>query len=262
MLTNYHSHTHRCKHAIGTERQYVENAVKAGLQVFGFSDHSPYLFPKDYYSTFRMRPWELKYYVETVLALRKEYEGILEIPLGLELEYYPKFFPQLMDMLKDYPIDYLLLGQHFIGNEIEDPYTGYAAADTTTLERYCNQCIEAFQTGVFTYFAHPDLVNFAGSQQNYREQMRRLCREAKACGVPLEYNLLGLGTRRHYPNPIFWEEAAVVGNKVILGWDAHAPSWVEQPELEARADAFLRSLGLARIETLTLVRPRPRFLRG
>jgi hypothetical protein len=30
---------------------------------------------------------------------------------------------------------------------------------------------------------------------------------------------------------------------------------VAQPELEARGDAFLRSLGLTRIETLTLIRP-------
>ena len=251
MLTNYHSHTHRCKHAIGTERQYVENAVKAGLQVFGFSDHGPYLFPKDYYSTFRMRPWELKYYVETVLALRKEYEGILEIPLGLELENYPKFFPQLMDMLKDYPIDYLLLGQHFIGNEIEDPYTGYAAADTTTLERYCNQCIEAIQTGVFTYFAHPDLVNFAGSQQIYREQMRRLCREANSCQMPLEINLLGIRGGRNYPNPIFWEVAAEENCTVILGMDAHDPGAILDKTAEETAMRMVRRLDLQLIEKPT-----------
>ena len=251
MLTNYHSHTHRCKHAIGTERQYVENAVKAGLQVFGFSDHSPYLFPKDYYSTFRMRPWELKYYVETILSLRKEYEGVLEIPLGLELEYYPKFFPQLMDMLKDYPIDYLLLGQHFIGNEIEDPYTGYAAADTTTLERYCNQCIEAIQTGVFTYFAHPDLVNFAGSQQIYREQMRRLCREANSCQIPLEINLLGIRGGRNYPNPIFWEVAAEENCTVILGMDAHDPGAILDKTAEETAMRMVRRLDLQLIEKPT-----------
>lgn len=251
MLTNYHSHTHRCKHAIGTERQYVENAVKAGLQVFGFSDHGPYLFPKDYYSTFRMRPWELKYYVENILSLRKEYEGVLEIPLGLELEYYPKFFPQLMDMLKDYPIDYLLLGQHFLGNEIEDPYTGYAAADTTTLERYCNQCIEAIQTGVFTYFAHPDLVNFAGSQQIYREQMRRLCREANSCQIPLEINLLGIRGGRNYPNPIFWEVAAEENCTVILGMDAHDPGAILDKTAEETAMRMVRRLDLQLIEKPT-----------
>ena len=248
MLTNYHSHTHRCKHAIGTERQYVENAVKAGLQVFGFSDHSPYLFPGGYYSTFRMRPWELKYYVETVLALRKEYEGVLEIPLGLELEYYPKFFPQLLEMLKDYPIDYLLLGQHFIGNEIEDPYTGYRAGDNSILERYCNQSIEALQTGVYTYFAHPDLINFTGSRQLYREQMRRICREANSCQIPLEINLLGIRGGRNYPNPVFWELAAEENCTVILGMDAHDPGSVLDQTAVESAMKMVRELDLHLIE--------------
>ena len=55
MIANYHTHTPRCNHAVGTEREYVENALEAGLQILGFSDHSPYIFPGDYYSGFRMR---------------------------------------------------------------------------------------------------------------------------------------------------------------------------------------------------------------
>ena len=78
MIANYHTHTWRCNHATGTERQYVENAITAGLRILGFSDHSPYFFPGDYYSTFRMRPEQFPDYVETVLALRKEYEGKLK----------------------------------------------------------------------------------------------------------------------------------------------------------------------------------------
>jgi histidinol-phosphatase (PHP family) len=78
------------------------------------------------------------------------------------------------------------------------------------------------------------------------------------CGVPLEFNLLGYGTHRHYPTPAFWEEAAAVGNPVIIGWDAHSAPWLEQPQLELDADAYLKSLGLKRIETLTLIRPHPK----
>ena len=40
---NYHTHTTRCKHANGTEREYIEKAIEAGYQVLGFSDHSPYI---------------------------------------------------------------------------------------------------------------------------------------------------------------------------------------------------------------------------
>ena len=92
MLTNYHTHTRRCGHAVGEDREYAEAAVQAGLKILGFSDHAPQIFPDGYYSSFRMRPEELKGYVESVLSLRKEFAGTLEIPLGLELEYYPRHF--------------------------------------------------------------------------------------------------------------------------------------------------------------------------
>ena len=59
MIANYHSHTTRCRHAEGTEREYIERALQGGLKILGFSDHTPYLFPGDYYSNFRMFPDQL-----------------------------------------------------------------------------------------------------------------------------------------------------------------------------------------------------------
>ena len=38
MIANYHTHTTRCNHAYGTEREYVENAVSRGLKIFGFAE--------------------------------------------------------------------------------------------------------------------------------------------------------------------------------------------------------------------------------
>ena len=31
MIANYHTHTWRCRHADGTEREYVETAIEAGI---------------------------------------------------------------------------------------------------------------------------------------------------------------------------------------------------------------------------------------
>ena len=33
MIANYHTHTWRCRHADGTEREYVEKAINAGLKI-------------------------------------------------------------------------------------------------------------------------------------------------------------------------------------------------------------------------------------
>lgn len=252
MTANYHTHTWRCKHASGAEEQYVENGLKAGLKILGFSDHAPYIFPNGYYSTFRMELNQLEDYVQKVLELRKQYAGKIEIPLGLEIEYYPAQLPALMPILRDQPLDYMILGQHFVGNEYDAPYNGLGSEDEGLLKQYVAQTCDAMQTGLFTYFAHPDLIHFRGSGKIYQKHMRRICTEAKSCAIPLEFNLLGLAGGRHYPNLLFWELAAEEGCDVILGRDAHTPQALLDEETERKARELLNSFALQPIETVQL----------
>lgn len=255
MIANLHTHTPRCNHAWGTEEEYVKCALDAGLQILGFSDHTPYIFPGSYYSHFRMRPELLEDYVNAVLAVREKYKDRIQIPLGLELEYYPQQLPKLLPLLKDQPMDYLILGQHCLGNEVNDHYSGRATADKQHLIRYCDQTIEAMQTGMFTYFAHPDLLNYVGDDAFYREQYRRICREAKQCGIPLEINLLGMLELKHYPNNKFWEIAAEEGNAVVLGRDAHLPDQLLMTEYEERGLQIVNTYGLELLHTVPLRKP-------
>ena len=161
MLANYHTHTPRCNHAVGEEQCYVERAVEGGLKLLGFSDHTPYLFDKPgYYSSFRMRPEELDDYVQTLQKLRTKYADRIELHIGLEAEYYPKLFPRLLDFLRQYPVEYLILGQHALYNEVEGIYPAQPTTDRKLLDQYLGQTLDALDSGVFTYFAHPDLFCF------------------------------------------------------------------------------------------------------
>ena len=63
MFANYHTHTPRCGHASGTEREYIERALEKGLSALGFSDHAPYFFEDGHYSNFRMYPDQAAEYV-------------------------------------------------------------------------------------------------------------------------------------------------------------------------------------------------------
>lgn len=252
MIANYHSHTWRCNHASGTEESYVQTALDAGMQILGFSDHSPYFFPGDYYSHFRMRPEQLKGYCETVRDLAQTYRSDIDIHLGVELEYYPKYLPRLLPFLQDHGVEYCLLGQHFLGNEIGQYPSGGPTGDETILERYCRQSMEAMHTGLFTYFAHPDLMDFRGDSKVYREHISRMCREAADCGMPLELNLLGIREGRCYPNPRFWELAAEAGCSVILGCDAHEARVLNDPTTEKKALRMLEKLGLSPLDTVPL----------
>ena len=73
MIANYHTHTWRCRHATGTEEEYIQRAFDRGLTVFVFSDHTPYIFPGDYYCRMRMYPDELADYAATVHGLKEKY---------------------------------------------------------------------------------------------------------------------------------------------------------------------------------------------
>ena len=252
MLHNFPTHTTRCRHAEGTDEAYVRCALEAGLQTLGFSDHTPYPFSGSYYSTMRMYPHEFAEYVTSVRSLQQTYADRLDIPLGVEAEYYPAHFEKLLQLLRSENIDYMILGQHWIGNEEGCPYNGRPTDSRAHLIQYCDQSIEAMQTGLFTYFAHPDLLWFTGDPIAYGEHMQRLCEAAKKCDVPLEINLLGLRTQRHYPTGRFWEIAAKVGNEVILGCDAHAPSQLLDTAAIGTALDMVDRLGLKLLETAQL----------
>ena len=252
MIANYHSHTTRCHHAKGTEAEFVVKALERGLKIFGFSDHTPQYFPGDYYSFMRMHPHELDGYCDTVRQLQKDYAGQIQIPLGVEVEYYPATWKELLPRLRDAGIEYLIMGQHWIGNEENEPYVGAATADESILKRYCYQAMEGLDTGAFTYLAHPDVINFVGDRNIYRRHMKDLIRFARQAGVPLELNLLGLRSHRHYPTPDFWALAAEEGCQVILGMDAHEPFHIQETETEGRALEIVRQLGLELLDTVEL----------
>ena len=252
MIANYHTHTFRCKHAIGGDEEYVRCAIAAGLKTLGFSDHTPYPFPGGYVSTFRMAMDQLEDYTASVRGLRQHYANQIDIRLGVEAEYYPKYFPDLIEILRDHGVQYMILGQHMIGNEIDEPYCGVPDGDIKKLERYCNQSIEAIHTGLFTYFAHPDLFHFVGDRSLYQAQMRRICQAANQCRMPLELNLLGLFNGRHYPNPVFWEVAAEENCRVVLGMDAHQPEMLLDQQIIQRGLDFLAPYGLQPLENISL----------
>ncbi len=55
MKANYHTHTMRCHHAIGSDEDYVKSAIAAGFDELGFSDHSPWNYQTDFVSHMRMK---------------------------------------------------------------------------------------------------------------------------------------------------------------------------------------------------------------
>ena len=243
MIANYHTHTARCGHATGEDRDYVEQALARGLKVLGFSDHVPMPFADGHESHFRIPRARLGDYVESVLALREEYKDRIRILLGFEAEYYPDYMERVEEMLAPYPVDYMILGQHFNSSQ-ELTYNPRPQEDEGALIQYVDRVLEGLASGRYLYLAHPDLFYFVGDQALYQREMTRLCRGAEELNIPLELNMLGMREKKGYPRPFFWEIAARTGNRCIIGCDAHSPADVADPEQLANIEAFARQAGI------------------
>lgn len=223
MKYNYHTHTFRCHHATGTEEEYVQYAIKNGLQKLGFSDHMPLRFPSGLESSYRVSVDEVPLYVGTVSRLREKYKDRITIHCGFEMEYYPEFFDEMRRNAADWGAEYLILGQHFLKPECYPDALGSTWADKPNeeLSTYTSLVVEAIKTGAFSCVAHPDIYTYSGDPAFYEAEAHRLCRTAKEYDVPLEINFLGIRTKRFYPHEEFWRIAGEVGAPVVFGFDAH-----------------------------------------
>ncbi|MGN1095545.1 MAG: hypothetical protein ACI4QR_04080, partial [Eubacteriales bacterium] len=124
------------------------------------------------------------------------------------------------------------------------------------LKKYVDLVIEAIKTEKFSYIAHPDVVNYSGDDDFYKEQMTRLCRAAKEYSIPLELNCLGAATGRCYPSERFFKIAGSVGNSVIIGIDAHSPEFLQNKDAVRRCEEISRKFDLFPIRELKIKNPK------
>lgn len=259
MKANFHTHTYRCGHAQGHEREYVEAAVQAGFEQLGFSDHTPWPREGDQRFGVGMDIEELDGYVKSLRELRAEYAPKLDLKIGLECEYFRKYRSWLKDAIAELQLDYVILGNHFNGGETQGEYFGNTT-DAAGALRYLRMTVEGMETGMYAYLAHPEL--FLRAQPEWNRDManvcRELCRAANDLRMPVEYNLEGVRSqRRHgqpgiaYPNRHFWDIAAEEGCTAIIGYDAHGPEiLLDDADFESARRLIDVELGMKRIDSI------------
>ena len=157
MKTNYHTHTTRCMHAVGSDEEYVLSAIKGGFQILGFSDHTPWKYRTDYVADMRMLPEELPGYIESLQHLREKYQEQIRIKIGLECEYFPDYIPWLKEQIKKYQLNYILFGNHHFHTDEKFPYFGHHTDNRDMLDLYEESAIEGMESGLYNCLAHPDL---------------------------------------------------------------------------------------------------------
>jgi len=254
MTYNFHTHTARCGHASGTEKEYIETAIAGGIRTMGFSDHIPLAYGDGHEDTWRIPLSQAKDYVDTLHTLTREYADRIELHIGFECEYYPAYFDSMLAYAKDLGAEYLILGQHYLMGDT--PADAIKMCQNTTdpalLRRYVSTVIEGMETKKFTYVAHPDVLMASVDETVYDAEMQRLCEASRALDVPLEINFLGIRRGRHYPHDRLWRIAGQVGAPVTFGFDAHKPSEAYDASSLAVAKDMVAQHGLNYIGKPTL----------
>ena len=258
---NYHTHTPRCMHAVGSEEEYIETAIRAGYDLLGFSDHGPWPFP-EYVSHCRMTASQLPEYVDTIRRLQDRYADKIRLRLGLEIEYAPDYMDWLRDTKKEFGLDYLIFGNHFQHSEEDNVYFGATGGADEFALSYEEHAIKAMESGLYNCMAHPDLFlnSASGISPQAERTLHNICKAAVKYDMPLEYNMLGEQRRLHprpefkeylgYTLPQFWQIAAQYPVKAIIGCDAHEPEALDVMPRRREIRAMLEGMGITVLDTL------------
>lgn len=230
---NYHTHTTRCNHAIGSDEEYVIEAIKAGYQTLGFSDH---VMIPDINRNFE--------YFDSIALLKEKYKEQIDIKIALEVEYYPYYLPFYQKLKDEKLVDYLIFGNHGTmdinqKSRIEqisflDPFD-----DIKYLDLYYKTLKQAVDTKLFKYICHPDC--FMKGYQKWDEHTIKLTHKiAKLLqenNLYAELSASGYRSRKAvningktlppYPFKEFYEILATYDIKFVLGCDAHAPNQLD-----------------------------------
>lgn len=234
-LVDYHTHTTRCGHAVGTMEAYAEAAIAAGLKEIGFSDHIPmYWLPEEKRDPgIAMRMEELEEYVTDVVRLQERYKEI-PIRLGLEADFIPGREEDLVRILERYPWDYVIGSVHFIGEwDFDNPakVNRYAEWDISELyAKFFTLEIMAAESGLFDIMAHIDLIKKFGHRPSH--DLGRLYADVAdamaRAGVAIELSTAGLRkpVKEIYPNPTLLKECCSRNVPLVISSDAHSPEEV------------------------------------
>ena len=225
-------------HGQASTQDMYEAAVKAGLTIIGFSEHSPrpagYAYATDYQEKLRAA---FSQYVAEVCALRDRgrEEGIMVL-LGLEVDYVAGQEEFATALCHEYPYDYIIGGLHFQGTWGFDGPSGEwsglnRAARYGVYARYYQDLARMCHTGLFHIAAHPDLVKIHSvadftawlDTPEALPLVRTALEAIKAQGMAMEISSAGLRKDCHeiYPGPVIMGLAAEVGVRISFGADAH-----------------------------------------
>jgi histidinol-phosphatase (PHP family) len=263
-VPDYHMHTPRCNHAVGTVEEYAEAALLLGMKEIGMSDHSP--MPGTYDKAWRMDRSELSGYLGEVADVRDRFAGRLALKTGLEADFHPGTEAYVKEMIDSNAWDYVIGSVHYIGDwafDNPDALDQWDAWDVeTAYAAYYELVASSARSGLFDIIGHPDLIKKFGHRppldsQKVHDAEEAMLAAVKEADVALEISSAGLRkpVAEVYPHARIVARAAELGIPISFGSDAHAPG-----EVGHAMDACLSMLEMCGIREIATFSERVRLM--
>lgn len=220
-----HSHTPLCKHADGWPTEYAAVAERRGLKGLIVTCHNP--MPDGFSAGVRMAEDEFEHYVDLVQTTRSEFQGRVDVRLGLEADYFEGMESYLERQLQSADFHFVLGSVH---PQIAEWRARYWKDDLFEVQKtYFHLLAAAAETGLFDSISHPDLIkNFTSTAWEPERILPEICKSLDRIaetGVAMELNTSGVlkTISEMNPMPCMLIEIAKRGIPITLGADAHVP---------------------------------------
>ena len=222
MKVDLHNHTKLCNHAEGEIDDFIEAAVKKDIKVFGFSDHAPMEFDKEY----RMNLSQMTLYERNVKEAKERFKDRIEILLGYEVDFLPGFIKERVLNAK---VDYLIGSVHFLGSwGFDNPeFIGeYKNKDIDKIyQDYFDAIEQMAKSNLFNIVGHFDLIkvfNFR-PKKDVRILAKNALKAIKKSNMVLEISTAGLRkpVKELYPSRELLEVAYELNIPITFASDAH-----------------------------------------
>lgn len=231
MKFDFHTHHDRCGHAVGSVRDYIMAAKEQGMQMIGISDHTPLFAAQEDRPSLSgcMAKSDFPVYIREVLELKREFEGQIEVLLGVEADFLPEHLDLYRSVISSYPFDYVIGSVHeFAGigiydSEFWDGLTAQRKLEVKSL--FYDYIAQSAKCGLYDILGHVDSLNryFHGYAELRSEAADFTLKTIAESDVAIEIN----SSDDHWvPDGYFLERAHHFGVKVTFGSDAHEPERV------------------------------------
>ena len=233
-----HTHT-RYSHGADSPKDMYAAAVAAGLEIIGFSEHSPrpegFTYRREYRDQLKAH---LPDYFREVRALRENARpGEPRALLAMEMDWLDGEEDFIRNACQAEDFDYLIGSVHFLGHwgfdDGDEPWRDAGEEQCAAwYEEYFTAWEAMLASGLFQIAAHPDLIKIYSSDRFHawlarpesRARVRRALTALADTGMAMEVSSAGLrkACREIYPAPPIMELAAGLGIPVTFASDAHS----------------------------------------